>query len=611
MRRNTREDAAATMTETDREPGTAEGTLQAAETWQRIAERSQRIVQRFLTRHAGEETPFGDPANRVGAFAEMTGRLFADPARLMQAQMDLWQSHMRLWTNTAERLLGSRRPEPVAAPQPEDRRFRDQAWEENAVFDYIKQSYLVTARWLQSTVRGVEGLDDKTARKVDFYTRQFVDAMAPTNFVLTNPEVLRETVDSKGENLVRGLENLLHDLERGDGELRISMTDMAAFEVGKNVAVTPGEVVFRNDMIELIQYAPTTATVHKRPLLVVPPWINKFYILDLRPRNSFVKWATDQGYTVFVISWVNPDRKLAEKTFDDYMLEGPIAALDAIEQATGEREVCAASLCLGGTLLACTLAYLAAIGDTRIKSATLMASLVDFSEPGELGVFIDDEQLAALETRMRQKGGYLDGGAMSTTFNMLRANDLIWSFVINNYLLGKEPLPFDLLYWNADSTRMPARMHSFYLRNMYQNNRLIQPGGIELAGEKIDLGKVKTPVYVLATREDHIAPWRSAYAAVHLFAGPVRFVLGGSGHIAGITNAPAVAKYPYWTNRRKPKSPDAWLDSASAHQGSWWTDWDKWQARHAGPLVPARTPGTGRLASLGPAPGAYVLQKEK
>jgi polyhydroxyalkanoate synthase len=367
----------------------------------------------------------------------------------------------------------------------------------------------------------------------------------------------------------------------------------------------------RNEMMELIQYEPTTEKVHTRPLLVVPPWINKYYILDLRPANSLVKWATDQGYTVFVISWVNPDRRLAEKSFADYMLDGPLAALEAIEKATGEREVCAASLCLGGTLLACTLGYLAETGEQRIRSAMLMASLIDFSEPGELGVFVDDEQIAALEKRMEAQGGTLDGGAMSNTFNMLRANDLIWSFVVNNYLLGKDPFPFDLLYWNSDSTRMPARMHSYYLRNFYQKNLLTQPGGIELAGRAIDLGKVTVPVYLLATKEDHIAPWKSCYAGAHLFGGPVRFVLGGSGHIAGITNSPTLAKYPYWTNRRKLKSADAWLAGATEHAGSWWTDWERWQARHAGPKVAARRPEDGGLEPLAPAPGTYVLKKER
>ena len=354
-----------------------------------------------------------------------------------------------------------------------DRRFRDAAWDNNTLFDYIKQSYLLTARWLQNTVREVEGIDARTARKVDFYTRQFVDALAPSNFVMTNPEVLRATIESRGENLLQGLKNLLDDLERGKGRLAIKMTDMNAFRIGENIAVTPGKVVFQNDLIQLIQYTPTTEKVQRRPLLIMPPWINKFYILDLRPNNSFIRWAVEQGHTVFVISWVNPDQHLAAKTFADYMREGPLAALDAIEMATGEREANVIGYCLGGTLLACTLAYMAAKRDSRIKSATFLVTMVDFAEAGELSVFIDEEQLSSLEERMNAKG-YLEGRDMATTFNMLRANDLIWSFVVNNYLLGKSPFPFDLLYWNADSTRMPAAMHSFYLRNMYQENLLVK-----------------------------------------------------------------------------------------------------------------------------------------
>ena len=580
-----------------------------AETWARIAERGQRLMQHFLAHPPAAASP-GETAPLVEAFTTMTSRLLADPERLADAQTALWQEQMALWQDAAARMLGQEPAGEAVAPAAGDRRFRHPAWQESVIFDTIKQSYLVSARALCELVAGVDDLDEGTARKVDFFTRQFVDAMAPTNFAVTNPEVIEATIASNGENLVRGLDNLLGDLERGGGTLKISMTDESAFEVGRDVAATPGQVVFRNALIELIQYQPTTETVRQRPLLVVPPWINKYYVLDLRPENSFLKWATDQGYTVFCISWVNPGPELAGKSFEDYMRDGPLAALDAIEQATGEHQVVAASLCLGGTLLAATLGYLAAVGDQRIHSAMFMASLVDFSEPGDLGVFIDEAQIAALEKRMDEHGGVLEGSAMASTFNMLRANDLIWSFVINNYLLGKDPKPFDLLYWNADSTRMPAAMHAFYLRNMYLNNRLVEPGGISLGGQSIDLGAITVPVYVLAAKEDHIAPWQSCYAGCRHFGGPVRFVLTGSGHIAGITNAPAVAKYPHWTHGHRPKSPDAWLAGASQHEGSWWLDWQRWQKRHAGPEVAARTPGDGALAPLCPAPGTYVMQRE-
>ena len=574
-------------------------------TMSRIAERSQRLISEFLSKQAsGGGFGMADPMNVGQAFIELTQRMMSNPAQFMQAQVALWQDYMQLWQATTQRMLGQE-VTPVVTPSREDRRFRDDAWDENILFDYIKQSYLLTARWMQSTVNQVEGLDDKTAKKVDFYTRQFADAIAPSNFVMTNPEVLRTTVESGGENLVKGLENLLDDLERGDGQLRIRQTDESAFELGKNVAVTPGKVVFQTDLMQLIQYEPTTEKVDKRPLLIIPPWINKYYILDLQPKNSFIKWCVYQGLTVFVISWVNPDSKLAQKSFEDYMHEGPLAALDAIERATGAKDANVIGYCLGGTLLSATLAWMAAKKDKRFKSATFFTALTDFSEPGELGVFIDEEQLASLEDRMSEDG-YLDGGAMATTFNMLRANDLIWSFVINNYLLGKDPFPFDLLYWNSDSTRMPAVMHSFYLREMYQNNRLVEPGGITLAGEPIDLRKVDVPTFMLSTREDHIAPWKSTYAATQLFKGDVTFCLSGSGHIAGVVNPPTVEKYGYCTNPANPETPEAWLEGATEHPGSWWPEWRRWLKKYAGGSVNARKPGDGELKVIEAAPGSYA-----
>ncbi len=579
-----------------------------AKTMAEIAERSQRIVSEFLTRQQQGGFGMTDPFQVGRTFIDLTARMMANPAKLMQAQVDLWQDHMKLWQSSARRMMGEDGP-PLAAPEPEDKRFKDPAWQENAVFDFIKQSYLLSARWLQATARDVDGLDDKSAKKIDFYTRQFVDALSPSNFVMTNPEVLRETIESKGENLVKGLKNLLEDLDRGKGQISIKMTDHTAFELGRNVAVTPGKVVFQNDLIQLIQYEPATKKVMRRPLLIIPPWINKYYILDLREKNSYVKWAVDQGITVFVVSWVNPDEKLAAKTFEDYMLEGPIAALDAMEKATGEREANVVGYCLGGTLFACALAYMAAKGIDRVTSATFLATLVDFAEPGELGVFIDEEQLAALETRMNEKG-YLEGSAMANTFNMLRANDLIWSFVINNYLMGKNPFPFDLLYWNSDSTRMPAAMHGFYLRKMYQENLLSKPGGIKLAGVPIDLKKITQPSFILSTREDHIAPWTSTYAATRLYNGPIEFVLAASGHIAGIVNPPAppggTAKYGHWTNAKLAKTPDDWLKGAVSHEGSWWPHWAAWLKNFAGGEVAARKPGGGKLKPIEAAPGSYV-----
>lgn len=581
-----------------------------------IAEQSRRLITDFMDRQSSGDGKV-DPASALepmshiaSAFMDMTAQMMSDPAKLAQAQMSLWNGYVSLWQSTAQRMMGDNTG-PVIEPENGDKRFRDESWSEIEVFNYIKQSYLLTSNWIRETVADVDGLDDKTSKKVDFFTRQFVNAMSPSNFAATNPQVLREAVESKGQTLLDGLQNLLGDLERGNGRLDISMTDTDAFTLGENVATTPGKVVFRNDLLELVQYQPTTKTVYKTPLLIVTPWINKYYILDLRPENSLIKWAVDQGHTVFVTSWVNPDQKLADKNFEDYMFEGVLESLDAIEAATGEKQTNVIGYCIGGTLLASTLAYLhgkkGAKGAKRIKSATYLTAMVDFSEPGELGVFIDEEQLADLDRKMFERG-YLEGREMAATFNMMRDNDLIWSFVVNNYLLGKDPFPFDLLYWNSDSTRMPATMHSFYMRKMYLENKLVEPGGIELDGVGLDLGKIKTPSYLLSTHDDHIAPWKSTYAATGLYAGPVRFVLSGSGHIAGVVNPPVKQKYCYWTNAKTPKKPDTWFKAAHQNEGSWWPDWQKWVARHAGKKdIPARKPGDGKLKPLCDAPGTYVM----
>ncbi|MBX2830508.1 MAG: class I poly(R)-hydroxyalkanoic acid synthase [Rhodospirillales bacterium] len=570
-----------------------------------IAERSQRLVSDFLARQAEDpEISDPDPLNIGSAFAELTSHIMQNPGKLVEAQIDLWQQYYTLWHNTTLRMMGEE-SEPVASPKKGDRRFRDEAWENNELFDFIKQSYLLSSQWMQNVVQEVDGLDDKTAQKVEFYTRQFVDAISPTNFLMTNPEVLRTTIESGGENLLKGLQNLLGDLERGKGKLQIRMTDLDAFKIGENVATTEGAVVGRTPLMELLQYKPSTEKVAKRPLMIIPPWINKYYILDLRPENSFIKWAVDQGHTVFVLSWVNPDKKLAEKSFEDYAKEGVLAALDFIEQATGEKEVNAIGYCLGGTLLSSTLAYMAKTGNERIKSATFLTTLTDFDKSGELSVFVDDEQIKSLEHKM-SKDGYLDGRDMSMSFNMLRANDLIWSFVVSNYMLGKDPFPFDLLYWNSDSTRMPKAMHSFYMRNMYNKNLLREPGGISILGEKIDLRDIKIPVYFLSTREDHIAPWQATYAGTQLMSGQVKFVLSASGHIAGVVNPPAANKYCHWTYNRTPADPEDWMAKATQHEGSWWMDWQNWISRRSGGKVDARKEGDGKLKVLGPAPGDYV-----
>ncbi len=576
-----------------------------------LAEHSQRVVETFWQRQVEEsgQDSFSiiDPRSVAQAFFDFGARLLAHPEKLAEAQMRFWQDSLELWQRTLRRLAGEP-VEPLVQPERGDRRFKDKAWDEELVFDFVKQSYLLTARWLRGLVREVDDLDPREQQKVEFYTRQFVSAISPSNFVLTNPTVLRRTQETGGQNLLEGLKHLLADLERGRGRLQISMADYEAFEVGRNVATTPGKVIFQNDLMQLIQYSPSTRQVYRRPLLIVPPWINKFYILDLQPRNSFIRWNVDRGHTVFVISWVNPRKDLAHKDFDDYMLEGPLAALDAIEQAIGEREVNILGFCIGGILTATMLAWLAAKGDDRIKAGTFLASLFDFREVGEVSVFVDEEQIAHMEEHIREKG-YLEGHHMADMFNLMRENDLIWSFVVNNYLLGREPPPFDLLYWNSDATRLPASMLLTYLRKFYQQNLLMRPGGLRLAGVPIDLSRVETPVYIVATKEDHIAPWRSCYAGTQAFVGPRRFVLGASGHIAGIVNPPAAKKYGYWTNPELPPDPDAWLADATWHPGSWWTDWGLWLARRGGRKVPAREPGAGGLPALEEAPGSYVKVK--
>jgi poly[(R)-3-hydroxyalkanoate] polymerase subunit PhaC len=580
---------------------------QVARLYADIATKSGELLNRYIARRPDGSllAPLSDELGISKAFFEAWARMLTDPLRVAEAQVKLWQDYWSLWQRSMLRLMGQA-PAPVAEAARGDRRFKHDAWQNNFLYDYIKQSYLIAAKHLHQTIAGVQGLDDRTAKKVDFYTRQYIDALSPSNFVLTNPEVLRETVSTGGQNLVKGFANLLEDLSRGNGSgLRLRMTDERAFQLGVNIAVTPGKVVYQNDLMQLIQYSPTTEQVYRQPLVIVPPWINKYYILDLRPNNSFVKWAVDLGHTVFIVSWANPDARFAAKTFEDYLNEGPLAAIDAVERATGESEVNMIGFCLGGTLLSTALGYLAAKGDKRVKSATFFATLLDFAEAGELEVFVDEPQVEALEKRMEERG-YLEGSEMATTFNLLRANDLIWTFVVNNYLLGRDPFPFDLLYWNSDSTRMPAAMHSYYLRNMYLRNLLSKPGGIVLKETPVDLSKVKAPLYFISTVEDHIAPWKSCYAGARLFKSPVRFVLGGSGHIAGIINPPSANKYGYWTNEALPETPEAWLAGASQHGGSWWADWAQWAAQHAGEKVPARVPGKGALPVIEDAPGSYV-----
>ncbi len=527
----------------------------------------------------------------------------SDPQRAAAAQGELAKRYMELWAMTVKRMAGEN-TEPVMAADPKDRRFSDPDWNNNPFFDALKQAYLLTSDWAERMVREAEGIDDHTRRKAEFYVKQISNAISPSNFVLTNPELFRETLGTSGENLVRGMEMLTEDIEAGKGDLRIRQSDSSTFEVGKNLATTPGKVVFENDLIQVLQYQPVTEKVLAVPLVIVPPWINKFYVLDLTNEKSMIRWAVEQGITVFVISWVNPDARLATKSFEDYMKEGVFAALDVAEKITGEKQAHICGYCVGGTMTAVSLAYLAATGQDRIASATFLATQVDFTHAGDLKVFVDEEQLEALERRMKQVG-FLDSTKMAMAFNMLRSNDLVWPYIVNNYMRGKAPFPFDLLYWNSDSTRLPAANHSFYLRNCYLENKL-SAGRMVIDNVRLDLSKVKVPVYNLATREDHIAPPKSVFLGSSFFGGPVRFVLGGSGHIAGVVNPPEKKKYSFWTGGPADGELEKWIENAIEHKGSWWTDWLAWLKEIDRREVPARVPGEGPLPAIEDAPGRYV-----
>ena len=572
----------------------------------RLIEEGGRALAAYMKpREDGRKSELADELRDVvKTLGEVLQYWLADPQRIAELQGRLGHSYLELWGAAVKRLSGEGAP-PVATPAANDKRFADPEWTTNQFYDFLKQLYLLTVNWADRLVSDADKLDPHTRHKAEFYIRQIANALSPSNFVLTNPELLRETLTSNAENLVRGMHMLAEDVEAGGGHLKIRQSDSSMFAVGRNLAMTPGKVIFQNEIMQLLQYAPSTEKVLKRPLLIVPPWINKYYVLDLTPEKSFIKWCVDQGMTVFCVSWVNPDESLAQKTFEDYIREGPLAALDAIKQATGEDKVNAVGYCVGGTMLAVALAKMAADHDERIASATLFAAQVDFTYAGDLKVFIDEEQVEAIEQRMAERG-YLEGMSMVTVFNLLRSNDLIWPYVINNYLRGKAPFPFDLLYWNSDATRLPAANHSFYMRNCYLDNKITK-GKMVIGNTPIDLKTVKVPVYNLATREDHIAPAKSVLLGCKYFGGKVRYVLSGSGHIAGVINPPNKQKYHYWTGPR-PRSAnlDGWLKKAKEHPGSWWPDWLTWLKRHDATEAPARVPGDGALKPIEDAPGSYV-----
>ncbi|WP_371130392.1 class I poly(R)-hydroxyalkanoic acid synthase [Phenylobacterium sp.] len=548
-----------------------------------------------------------DPFHVAPALSDVMGKLASQPDKMVRAQADLFQRYLELWQSAARKASGET-VEPVVSPGKGDKRFNDPDWAENPVFDVIKQSYLLTSNWLNTLVSEVQDVDPISKRRVEFFMKMLTDAFSPSNFLASNPAALREAMSTQGESLLRGMENFASDLQRGGGQLSISQTDYELFEIGRNVATAPGKVVFQNELLQLIQFQPTTQQVHEIPLLIFPPWINKFYILDLRPENSMIRWLADQGFTVFVASWVNPDQKLADKTFEDYMRQGIYEATEAAMTQAGVDRVNTVGYCIGGTLLSSTLAHMAAKGDKRIASATFFAAQQDFAEAGDLLLFTNEDWLGDLEKQMDAAGGVLSGKTMADTFNMLRSNDLIWSFFVSNYLMGKEPKPFDLLFWNSDQTRMPKALHLFYLRKFYGENALAK-GELIMDNVKLDLSTVKTPVYVQSSKEDHIAPMRSVYRGAKLFGGPVTFTLAGSGHIAGVINAPVANKYQHWTNSDLPATPEAWIDGAKEHPGSWWPHWAEWLRAKSGGLVAARDPAAGKFKPIEDAPGSYVKVK--
>ncbi|MFN3624734.1 MAG: PHA/PHB synthase family protein [Hyphomicrobium sp.] len=575
----------------------------------RLFEQGGNVLTEFIERNDAKMGPYSaatEVTEATNTMSDLARQWLADPARFAEAQGTLLRSYAELWNNTVRRMFGEE-VAPVAEPEPGDNRFKDPEWTANPYFDFWKQAYLLTSRWAEDMLEKTEGLEGKTRQRAEFYLRQVASALSPSNFPLTNPEVLRETLATNAENLVQGMSLLAEDMKKSGDLLKISQTDATAFEVGRNLATTPGKVVYQNDIFQLIQYAPSTDKVREIPLLIVPPWINKFYILDLTPAKSLIKFLVDQGLTVYIISWVNPDANLSHKSFEDYMQEGILTAADAVKRETGVDKINVTGYCVGGTLLATTLAYLAARGEELVNSASFLATQIDFTYAGDLLLFTDEEQLEALNELMSERG-YLDGSRMANVFNMLRPRDLIWPYIVNNYLLGKKPFPFDLLYWNQDSTRMAAANHNYYLREFYNANRLAK-GELTIAGTRLDMRKVKVPVFELATKEDHIAPAKSVYEGAQKFGGDVEFVLSGSGHIAGVVNPPEKVKYQYWTGgKRGAKTLEAWLATAKEHPGSWWPLWAEWLHEHSGEWTVPRDPGE-HLGTVEDAPGSYVKVK--
>lgn len=583
--------------------GLAKGLLSAAEELQNF---TASLTQQENTPNYFTGFSLLNPWEMSRTLLDAGQKILEDPQPFYQAT-SLYMSNLALlWQQMATQPAERDSHEAVIEPSAGDRRFKDREWAEQPYFNFIKQNYLLWNQWILDITENTKVVDKDSARKIHFYVRQLREAFAPSNFFWMNPTILRRTLETNGTNILQGIENFLKDIEKGQGYLDIQMVDREAFVVGENIAATPGKVVYQNELIQLIQYSPMQKQVFRVPLFIVPPCINKFYVFDLRPDTSFIRWCLDRGYTVFVISWVNPDQKLANKTFEDYVVDGLEKAVQVIQKILNVDEINAIGFCIGGNFLACLNGYLQEKNEKNpLKTTTYLATLFDFHDPGDLRVFIDEPQVLNLERQIRTLG-YLEGKTLARTFNLLRANDLIWSFIINNYYLGEKPSAFDLLYWNSDSTNLPSAMYLYYLRKMYLENRLIKKGGLAIAGKPIDLSKIKTPTFILNTKEDHIAPWPCGYAGAKIHAGPTKFLLGGSGHIAGIFNHPSAKKYSFWLNDQLPKASDVWLKQATEYSGSWWETWESWLRPFAGEKIDAKEPGSKEYPALEDAPGSYV-----
>jgi polyhydroxyalkanoate synthase len=583
--------------------------LEDMQHWTSVLGRAQQMMLEYsseqMKRAESAETgpmPFDTKAfDEIAAYFSQLPNATLSPEKMMQAQSDFWQESLNLWN----RFLDPAKAETKTDEPIKDRRFSADQWQSNPLFDMIRQSYLLVADHMLRSTDMIDGLDAKTKEQARFLTQQLVDAMSPSNFALTNPQVLEKTMETRGESMLKGLEHMLSDLAKG----QLTHTDPDAFTLGENIATTPGKIVKETPLYQLIQYEPVTKNVFATPLIIFPPWINRFYILDLNPKKSFVRWAVEQGITVFMVSWKSADESMADIVQDDYIIDGQIDAIDTVRELLDVPSVNAIGYCVAGTTLAMTLAYLAAKGEAdKIESATFFTAQVDFSLAGDLLLFIDDAQ-GKLAEQLGSAKGYLDGRYMAATFNLLRGRDLIWNYVVNNYLLGEEYPAFDLLHWNGDTTNLPALWHKNYLRDFYRDNLLAKAGGMQVAGEPIDLSRVATPAYVQAGREDHIAPPESVWKITEHFTGPIRFLLAGSGHIAGVVNPPAAGKYQYWTNDDEVESLEDYIAGAIETPGSWWPDWLAWLEGHAAQKVAAtgaRQPGKGSLKALEDAPGSYV-----